>query len=200
MTKSDALYHRPERVSGPNRSASDRSARMAFLLVLGSETVFFGMLIAAYLYLRIDQPGWPLTHAPFARLLIPAVNTVVLLASALTAFLGLKSIRRNRLAAFQNWLRATMTLGLAFIGGQVFEYLRAGMQPNDQAFGGVFFTLVGFHALHLVVGSVVLGLLLIRGRLGDFTSRKHIAVEIGTLFWFYVVAVWLVLFTALYLI
>jgi len=192
-------------LASPSSSArstrrSDQTARVALLVTLGSETFFFGTLLAAYLYMRAGQPDWPLTHAPLARLAIPGANTLVLLASALTAYFALRSVRKGRISNLVRWLSVTLVLGLVFIGGQVFEYTSNGMQPADQAFGGVFFTLMGFHALHMVAGILVMALALLRARLGDFTSRRHVAVQIGTWFWFYVVGVWVVLFSALYLV
>lgn len=188
--------------SRPTRSTrrSDQTARVALLVTLGSETFFFGTLLAAYLYLRADQTSWPLTHAPLARLAVPGTNTLILLASALTAYFALRSVRKGRISDLVRWLAVTLALGLVFIGGQVLEYTSNGMQPGDQAFGGVFFTLMGFHALHLVAGILILGLALLRAHLGDFTARRHVAVQIGTWFWFYVVGVWVVLFSALYLV
>ena len=73
------------------------------------------------------------------------------------------------------------------------------MRIDDQAFGGVFFTLMGFHGLHVLAGVVFLSINLARARLGDFSPARYDAVEIGTWFWYYVAAVWIVLFAALYL-
>jgi cytochrome c oxidase subunit III len=176
------------------------TARLTFLIVLGSETVFFGMLIAAYLYLRASQPNSTFVHVPLAQLGGPVINTLILLASAGTATLAGWSIRRGKQNALLLWLGITMALGLVFIGGQVLEYVRSGMTPSDQAFGGVFFTLMSFHALHMLAGSVVVALALYRARLGDFTARRHTAVDISIAFWYYVVAVWVVLFSVLYLV
>jgi len=91
-------------------------------------------------------------------------------------------------------------MGLVFVAGQAFEFLRSGMSPNDQSFGGVFFTLMGFHALHIVAGIIMLVMLVVRTHLGDFTPRRHITIDVGVWFWYYVVAVWIVLFTTLYLV
>ena len=91
-------------------------------------------------------------------------------------------------------------MGLAFVGLQVLEFTRSGMRPNDQTFGGVYFTLMGFHALHVLGGVLMLITVLWRAFLGDFTPRRHIAVQIGSWFWYFVVGVWVVLFIALYLV
>jgi cytochrome c oxidase subunit 3 len=64
----------------------------------------------------------------------------------------------------------------------------------------VFFALMGFHALHLLAGMVILVICLIRAGLGDFTPSRHEAVTLGAWFWTFVVVVWLVLFAALFLV
>ena len=91
-------------------------------------------------------------------------------------------------------------LGLLFIVGQIYEFNHAGFQINDLAFGGVFFTLMGFHAVHVLAGVVFLILNMVRTILGDFSGRNHEAVVLGNWFWYYVTAVWIILFMALYLI
>ena len=85
------------------------------------------------------------------------------------------------------------------MAGQIIEFNHAGLHIDDQAFGGVFFTLIGFHALHLLAGVFFLGLNLIRANLGDFSGERYEAVELGSWFWYYVTAVWVVLFMALYI-
>jgi heme/copper-type cytochrome/quinol oxidase subunit 3 len=175
-------------------------AKVALLVTLGSETVFFGTMISAYLYLRASQPSWPFGHALLAQFGLPVINTLVLLVSAATAALAARSVRKDDRTGLLVWLQVTLVLGLAFIGLQAFEYINSGMTPSDQAFGGVFFTLMGFHALHMVAGVVILALVLARAQGGDFSKRRHTAVDIGTWFWYYVVAVWVVIFSVLYLV
>jgi len=96
-------------------------------------------------------------------------------------------------------LLITLLLGLIFVTGQVYEFSHAGLRIDDQTFGGVFFTLMGFHAVHVLGGVVFLALNYVRARLGDFSSNRYEAVELGNLFWYYVAAIWLVLFAVLYL-
>ena len=174
--------------------------KIATLVILGSETFFFGTLITAYLFMRGTQSVWPLAGASMSRIVIPLANTLLLLASAVSVSLGLRAIRRNQKAELARWVSLSLGMGLVFVAGQVYEYTSNGMLPSDQGFGGVFFTLMGFHALHLIAGVIALALVLMRTRLGDFTARKHTAVEVSAWFWYYVVGVWLVLFAVLYLI
>ncbi len=176
------------------------TAGIALLVVLASETIFFGTLLSAYFFLRASLATWPLGSITLARLLVPAANTFLLLISALTMYLGLRSIRRNKVEALKAWLILTLAIGLVFVAAQVFEFNRSGMKITDQAFGGVFFTLIGFHAVHVIAGVIMLVLLLWRAFQGDFTARRHTAIQVGAWFWYFIVAVWVVLFSALYLV
>ena len=173
------------------------TGKVALLVVLGSESVFFLTLLTAYVALR-GQVAWDIPRT-LARLGLPIGNTLVLLASVLAA-------RRTELIArsgIQSGLArtqlATLVLGVLFVAGQIYEFTHAGMRIDDQAFGGVFFALMGFHGLHVVAGIVMLTLGIVRARLSDFSAGDAGAIEIGSLFWYYVAAVWLALFAALYL-
>jgi len=176
------------------------TAKIALFVVLGSETIFFGTLLSAYFFLRATLSSWPSGGVTIFRLLVPGANTLLLLLSALTMYLGLRAIRQNRTGSLKTWLILTLAIGLIFVAGQVFEFNRSGMRISDQAFGGVFFTLMGFHAVHVIAGVVMLALLVWRAFLGDFTARRHTAIQVGAWFWYFIVAVWVVLFSSLYLV
>jgi cytochrome c oxidase subunit 3 len=174
------------------------TGKVATLVTLGTESVFFATLLVAYAALR-DQVGWYVPQT-MERLAIPLLNSAVLLLSVLTAWWSGTAIRRGKQAALRNGLLVTLLLGLIFVVGQIYEFNHAGLSIDDQAFGGVFFTLMGFHAVHVLAGVVFVALNLMRANLGDFSAEQHEAVELGNWFWYYLAAVWVVLFTALYLV
>ena len=174
------------------------TGRIALLITLGTESVFFVTLMVAYAALR-DQISWNVPHTLF-RLAIPLANSGILLVSALTAWWSGNAIRQDHKSALRSGLLITLLLGLVFVAGQIYEFSHAGLRIDDQAFGGVFFTLLGFHAIHVLAGVVFLALNLIRASLGDFNADRYEAVELGNWFWYYVAAVWAMLFVALYLI
>jgi len=173
------------------------TGRIALFITLGAESVFFVTLLVAYATLR-DEVIWNVSHT-FTRLTIPLINTAVLLTSAIMAWSSTRAIRRDNKDLLGNGLLSTLLLGLIFVIGQIYEFSHAGLQIDDPSFGGVFFTLMGFHAVHVLAGVVFLALNYVRATLGDFSARRHEAVELGNWFWYYVVAVWAVLFVALYL-
>jgi cytochrome c oxidase subunit III len=174
-------------------------ARAGLLLLLGSESVLFWILIMVYVFLRSSHlQATAAFTAP--QLALPALNTAVLLLSAALAGWGLHGVRSGNRSALQAGLAAALLLGLIFVGGQVIEFRRSGMAPGDRGAGGIYLTLIGFHAVHVLAGVMFLAINWWRVRLGDFGTHDHIAVEIGTYFWYFVTAVWLVLFAALYLV
>ncbi|PWB70835.1 MAG: hypothetical protein C3F07_15835 [Anaerolineales bacterium] len=174
------------------------TGKLALLITLGTESVFFVTLLVAYAALR-DSVSWNIPHT-LTRLTIPLINTTVLFVSTLVARQSLVSIRTDGQTSLRNYLLTTVLLGLLFVAGQIYEFSHAGLHISDPSFGGVFFTLMGFHALHVLGGVVFLGLNYLRASLGDFSASRHEAVELGVWFWYYVAAVWLVLFVALYLV
>lgn len=185
-------------MTAPHPMSKTSTGRLALFLTLGTESVFFVTLLVAYIALR-DEVSWNVPHT-LARLTIPLLNTTVLFVSTVVAYLSHNAIRRDNQIALRNNLLVTVLLGLIFVIGQIYEFSHAGLHINDPSFGGVFFTLMGFHAVHVLAGVVFLVLNYMRASMGDFSAARHEAVELGVWFWYYVAAVWLVLFAALYLV
>jgi len=173
------------------------NGKVAIMIIIASESVFFATLIIAYIALR-GQNAWPVEHT-LKRLAIPLGNTTILLLSALAAWRAELGIRSGKAAALREWLLGTLLLGGLFVLGQIFEFSHAGFRIDGEIVGGVFLALMGFHALHVLAGMVMLAINEVRTRLGDFSAGRHDGITVGTWFWYYVCFVWLVLFTALYL-
>ncbi len=185
--------------SPANRGNSPAIAKLALLVLLGGETILFGTLVSSYLFVRAEAGVAPsYTQAGLDRLWLPVVNTLVLLLSAAAAWYAARSINKGRRGAMQNGLTWSLMLGLMFVALQVIEFSKSGLSPVDAAFGGMYLALISFHAVHVLAGVVLLGLDLLRARLGDFTANSHTVVDVSAWFWYYVTAVWLVLFAVLY--
>jgi heme/copper-type cytochrome/quinol oxidase subunit 3 len=181
----------------PNRGGLMQST---ILLVLAAESVLFGTLVMAYLFLRGGGATWTFTPPGPVDIAIAALNTLVLLGSAVAARRALTGIAHGSIASLKKGLLLASLLGMVFVAGQIFEFRHSGMSLRDFSFAGIFFALISFHAAHVLAGMAVLGLNLARAQAGDFTARRHVAITAGTWFWYFVVAVWLVLFTILYII
>jgi heme/copper-type cytochrome/quinol oxidase subunit 3 len=182
------------------------NAKVGIWMFLSSEALFFGAFIATYFLYRgrddaVGNPGprpRDLFNIPFT-----SVTSFVLLMSSMTMVLALAAIQRGDHRRLRIWLLATALFGLVFIGGQVFEFTefyREGLSLRENLFGTTFFTLTGLHGAHVTVGIIWLLTLWGRSVQGRLPESKHEAIEIAGLYWHFVDIVWIVIFTAIYLI
>ena len=170
--------------------ARDRTL-VGMALFIASESIFFLGIVAAYIVFREQGLATARAQLDVGR---TAVFSVLLFASSGTV--GLATARRSRA-----WLGLTAALGAAFLAGQALEYARllgAGLRPGSELFGTTFFTLTGLHAIHVLVGLVLLGALLLAA---SARPRRvgHAAWEGIAMYWHFVDAVWVVVFSVVYL-
>ena len=136
--------------------------RFAMILFLISEGAFFVFLIIAYVYFHGSDEAGP-NAMNSLHPLTTGVFTVALLASSFTMWRAEKSHARGQFGSFRNWLAVTIALGAIFMVGQGREYFllyRSNVTVSRNVFGSSFFTLTGFHGLHVVFGIIALGILL----------------------------------------
>jgi heme/copper-type cytochrome/quinol oxidase subunit 3 len=167
---------------------------------LVTDAMGFGGLLLAYAVLRVRAQTWP---NPMERLSIPlaAAMTFTLIASSLTVMLAVAAMRKGNRGRGSVWLAVTVVLGLLFVAGQGYEYrqLLNGSQQlglSTDLFASTFYTITGFHGLHVLAGVITLGALLIFGGGGKTTAAQ---VEVAALFWHFVDFVWVAIFTFVYL-
>jgi cytochrome c oxidase subunit I+III len=170
-------------------------------LFILSEVGFFGVLLISYIYFCVLP-----SRGPGAASSLNAVRTlffsVCLFLSSATIHMAGRSFRLGRRDAVSMWLALTLLLGGVFIAGQANEYrglLEHGVTLSTNLFGTTFFTLTGFHGLHVLVGLCALATLLgatMRGRLSNLHSSGFEAVS---MYWHFVDAVWVVIFSVVYL-
>jgi len=175
------------------------SVFLGMLLFLVSETFLFGALFWTYFYLRGKSPLWPPQGVELEMLLV-SVNTVILLSSSGTMQWAIGSARRGSRQGLAAGLLATLLLGAAFLGIKGWEWVHAGFRPWDHAYGSIFFTLTGFHGLHVLMGLAILLALLVRALRLRPSQMAPLAVEVGGLYWHYVDLIWIFVFTSLYII
>ena len=176
--------------------------KLLMWVFLGSECLLFGGLISAYLINRNRFGDGP---APGDIFDIPftSVSSFVLLMSSLTMVLSLSALQRGDIRNNRIWLWTTALLGVLFIGGQVYEFttfLREGLGYTTSPFSSAFFTLTGFHGVHVSLGIVMLMSLLISSYRGTLRKENSETVEIVGLYWHFVDVVWIFIFTVIYLV
>jgi cytochrome c oxidase subunit 3 len=175
--------------------------RLGTLLFIASESIFFALLIAAYVYYTGASPDGPNAHG----VLDPVKTgfyTVCLLSSSFTVWLSERARRRGSRNGVSAWLGATMLLGLVFLYGEMQEYsklLHENVTVSRDLFGSTYYTLTGFHALHVTIGLILLGTALsfsLRDRMG---KKQRTAMTCISYYWHFVDAVWVVVFSTIYL-
>ncbi len=174
--------------------------KLGMWLFIATEVMFFGGLLSAFLHYKVNNPS-P-SEAALLDIVLVGINTFVLLTSSFTVVLGLSAIQQNQRRNFALFMGLTILLGSAFLAGQGYEFVhlyREGMTLNSSVYGSSFFTLTGFHGLHVLVGIVWAAVTMIRGIRGTYSSDRYEAVEVFGLYWHFVDIVWIVLFTLIYL-
>jgi cytochrome c oxidase subunit 3/cytochrome o ubiquinol oxidase subunit 3 len=171
---------------------------IGFLL---SEVAFFTTLIVVYIaYIGQDFSG---PTPEVLSLYLVLGTTACLLSSSATVHLAERALRHGSHSAFCLWWAATIVLGVAFLAGTGYEWFnlieKEGLTISRNLFGTTFYTLVGFHSLHVTGGVItmliVLGLALRR----RITEKNHMAVQLVSWYWHFVDGVWVVVFTVVYL-
>jgi len=172
---------------------------LGLLIFLVSESLMFGGLFAAYLTLRGAAAVWPPEETE-VELLVPAINTIILVSSSFVIHLGDSAIKKDEVANLRKWYILTALMGVIFLGGQVYEYVTLGYGLTTNLFANCFYLMTGFHGLHVFVGVLlILGVLWRSRRAGHYSATKHTGVEMAEIYWHFVDIIWIVLFTLIYI-
>jgi heme/copper-type cytochrome/quinol oxidase subunit 3 len=178
------------------------NAWLGTVMLLGAEAMFFAGLMGAFLVFRMGSAVWPPPFQPRLPVGITGINTIILLASAATMKLALQAGRlgnRDRLVCLLSW---TACLGAGFLLVQGYEWIRLlhfGLTVSSSVYGGLFYTLIGFHAAHVLGALIWLVLVLFKARRGEYTRHNHTGLQVCSMYWIFVAALWPVLYGLVYL-
>jgi cytochrome c oxidase subunit III len=199
-----AFHLRPPPIAPGKGLAPSKWGMIAFLL---SEVAFFTTLIVTYLvFVGADvQPGGMGGPTPASALSLGLVigTTICLLSSSVTIHLAEKALHRDQEGGFRLWWSATVLLGIAFLLGTAYEWRELirvhGLTVSRNLFGSTYYTLVGFHGLHVTAGVIALLIVLGLALRRQVTARHAIGVELVSWYWHFVDGVWVVVFAVVYL-
>jgi cytochrome c oxidase subunit 3 len=191
-----------ERFLGAAAVEADSRLKRAFFLFIASEAAIFGSFFAVIFYSRYHATVWPPAGMPHFEIVLPAVNTAILLFSSVTLHLAHTALVHNRKEGVVASLLMTIFLGSLFLCGQAYEYgFLNGSAFNLQSgiFGTTFFMLTGFHGLHVLIGIIFLNVVYGAAIKNRITPDQHFPLAAASWYWHFVDVVWICVFTIVYL-
>jgi heme/copper-type cytochrome/quinol oxidase subunit 3 len=168
------------------------------VMLLAIESAVFGTLIASYFYLRIGEPQWPPPGVDPPKLLLPTINTFILLASSVPMYLADTGVTRGRLTRLRWGLAGALVLAITFLALKVVEYSDVPYAWDDHAYGSIVWLVIGFHSAHVISLVLKTIVMLILAWRGYFNEKRTLGVQVNGLYWHFVVAVWVPLYVVLY--
>ena len=193
---SHAEHHGPP---AAHRSSRVEPPVLGMLLFIISEVMIFGAFFTAYFFIRVvTHDPWPApgTKIPEAA---TGINTAILLVSSLTIHWALVSIKKGNRFGLKAGMVLTFLLGLTFLFLQVNEYIHLGWAPHDSAQATIFYSLTGLHGAHVFVGLCALLIVSIRSFRGHYSPEHHQGMEVPGIYWHFVDGMWIIVYTALYI-
>ncbi len=180
-----------------NQSSRVNSEVLGILLFIISEIMLFGAFFTAYFFIRVvAKDAWPPGDGlPVA---VAAINAAILLSSSVTMHWTDLSAKRDNQLAMKVGIVTTFLLGLTFLFIQINEYLNIGFTPETSASASVFFGLTGLHGAHVVIGLLLLWMSTVRIFKGKVGPDHHRGLEVPGIYWHFVDAMWIVVFTTVY--
>jgi cytochrome c oxidase subunit 3 len=180
-------------------TARGRPAYLGMIFFLVSELFLFGSLFWTYFYLRVETAVWPPAGIK-PDTILAGVNTLFLLAGSGVIMWAVNGLRKGKEGRLAIGLGVTALLGIVFLGITGWEWAHEAFKPWTHAYGSIFFTLTGFHALH-VLGGVVFMLILFGQTLRHkYSLTDYTPVEIGSLYWHFIDFIWVMVFISIFII
>jgi cytochrome c oxidase subunit III len=191
------------------------ASTLGMWLFLATEVMFFGGLFMTYLLYRIWYPVAWAEGSLELDIMLGGINTVVLIGSSLTMALAVRAAQTDQRRATIVFLILTMLLGLVFLVIKFFEYkhkfdvghvpgpnfhFEGPLAPQVEIFLSLYFAMTGLHALHMLIGFGIMGVILWMTIKNRFSHAWYTPVEMAGLYWHFVDIVWIFLFPLLYLV
>ena len=197
-------HHDDDHHHGPppaNRSSRVDSELLGMMLFIISEIMVFGAFFTAYFFIRFVAVGhqWFPFDGNKLPVGIAGMNTAILLSSSLTMHWAQTSIKNGNHFGLKAGMLLTSLLGATFLSIQLNEYVHIGFSPQDFAQGTIFYGLTGLHGAHVFIGLTLLVMVTVRSFRGHFSPEHHHGVEVPGIYWHFVDAMWVVVYTTIYI-
>lgn len=164
-----------------------------------AESAIFIIFVVAYVYYIGKSISGPQPHDVLE---LPIFSSICLLSSSITVHFAVSALHHGKRSLTSIWLALTVLLGSIFLAGTAQEWYELiyhrGLTIQTNLFGTTFYSLVGLHASHVIVGLLMLSLSLIFSLTGQLTTKHTERLEVLSLYWHFVDAVWVIVFTVVY--
>lgn len=193
-----------ERASRRHRLQRTRGRSIAFwgvIMLSVTEGVLFVNLLFAYYYVWSISAEWPPGDVTPPELLSISIRTVALLSSSLTIWFAERAIRRGDRRRLWAWTLVTVLLAVFFLAGHIHEFvmLPSEFTWSDHAYGSLYYTILNFHGAHVAVGIVIWLFVLVRLGRGAYGPNEETQFSTAAIYWHFVDAVWVFVFSTIYL-
>lgn len=200
---SEAASQAGETHENGHHDLGTRNKKLLMWLFLGSDCMFFGTLISTHLIYRKLYPDAFEPTSVF-DLELTSFSTFILLMSSFLMALSVSAMHKGELKSFRRNIIGVIFFGLIFLGCQVFEFaefVHKGLTIDTATFGSTFYVLTGTHGVHVAIGVLWLLCMYFYSHTGKMDAHESaVDVEVAGLYWHFVDIVWIVIFTAIYLI
>jgi cytochrome c oxidase subunit III len=174
---------------------------VGMILVILTETALFTIFVVAYLFYIGKSVSGPYPHEV---LHFPWLGSILLFGSSGTIVAAENHLKKGSMGGFHLWWFITFAAGVGFMFWTINEWIHLiyheGLTISTNLFGSTFYSLVGLHASHVLVGAILLGLILIMSLTGRIQHRHHQHIEMISWYWHFVDCVWVVVITVVYII
>ena len=198
MAVSSPAIPRPEAVAPATTRRTYSTAWWGMVVLIMTEAMIFLGLLGSYFFLRAASKQWPPGGVELPELRLSWVFSFVLWGSSVPLVWAERGLRRGRLTRLGPAAMASFVMGLAFLGYTAKDFADLHFGWRDNAYGSIFYTTVGLHALHVGVGLLMNLVVQLKIRLGKITESRHQTFQIFSLYWHFVDAVWLFVFASLF--
>jgi cytochrome c oxidase subunit III len=180
----------------------DNTSTVGMLIFLASWAMMFAACFYSYTNLRLAGGGWPPDGMPALPLKLPVANTFVIALSSLTLHWSIQAIRKGDQKKLIRFLAMTLFLGALFFALQVLLWksmVAQNLTHQTGAYGSAFYFMTGFHALHVLVGLVLLALQMPKAARGQIQADRHHGLKLVAMFWHFVDLAWMGTFVMVFL-
>lgn len=178
--------------------------KLMMWLFLGSDCMFFGTLISTHLIYRKLYPEPELLPRDIFNIDLTTASSFILLMSSFLMALAVSAMHKGEMKSYRWMVAGVILFGLTFLGFQVYEFSHFVHHSHftiwSGTLGSTFYLLTGTHGCHVAIGVVILLSQLIASFTGKLTTKNGIDIEIAGLYWHFVDIVWIIIFTAIYLV